>query len=86
MAKYGPGGPGRDDLVTLNRSATVARLVAGVFHELNNSLQVIGGLTELLQDSPGLPPAVGRAAPHSRTECEGEPGYCRSDGLLSSEA
>ena len=53
-----PGLPGRDDLVTLNRSATVARVVAGVFHELNNSLQVIGGLAELLQDSPGIPPSV----------------------------
>ena len=58
MAKNGPGFPGRDDLVTLNRSATVARLVAGVFHELNNSLQVIGGLAELLQDSPGITPSV----------------------------
>jgi signal transduction histidine kinase len=53
-----PAGPGRDDLVTLNRSATVARLVSGVFHELNNSLQVIGGLAELLQDAPGIPPPV----------------------------
>lgn len=50
--------PGREDLVTLNRTATVARLVAGVFHELNNSLQVIGGLAELLQDTPGTPPPV----------------------------
>ena len=66
MAKHVPsvpgrnaaGLPGRDDLVTLNRSATVARVVAGVFHELNNSLQVIGGLAELLQDAPGTPPAV----------------------------
>jgi len=66
MAKSGPDLPGRDapvvpgreDLVTLNRSATVTRLVAGVFHELNNSLQVIGGLAELLQDTPGIPPSV----------------------------
>ena len=58
MAKTGPDLPGWEDLVTLNRSATVARLVAGVFHELNNSLQVIGGLAELLQDTPGLPPPV----------------------------
>ena len=57
-AREDPGVPGQDDLVTLNRSATVARLVAGVFHEVNNSLQVIGGLAELLQDSPGIPPAV----------------------------
>ena len=58
MAKNGPGLPEREDLVTLNRAATVARLVAGVFHELNNSLQVIGGLAELLQDAPGTPTAV----------------------------
>jgi signal transduction histidine kinase len=58
MAKNGPALPGPEDLVTLNRSATVARLVAGVFHELNNSLQVIGGLAELLQDTPGIPPSV----------------------------
>lgn len=58
MANDRPGLPGSDDLLTLNRSATVARLVAGVFHELNNSLQVIGGLAELLQDSPGIPPSV----------------------------
>ena len=59
MANDGPALPGPEDLVTLNRAATVARLVAGVFHELNNALQVIGGLAELLQDTPGLPaPAV----------------------------
>jgi signal transduction histidine kinase len=58
MAKNGPGLPGQEDLVTLNRAAIVARLVAGVFHELNNSLHVIGGLAELLQDTPGLPSTV----------------------------
>ncbi len=58
MAKNGPALPGPEDLVTLNRSATIARVVAGVFHELNNSLQVIGGLAELLQETPGLPISV----------------------------
>ena len=58
MATQGPGLPRREDLVTLNRSATVARLLAGVLHELNNSLQVIGGLAELLQDTPGIPDSV----------------------------
>jgi two-component system C4-dicarboxylate transport sensor histidine kinase DctB len=43
-----------DDLITLNRSATVARLLSGVVHEVNNALQVIGGTTELLQDLPAL--------------------------------
>jgi two-component system C4-dicarboxylate transport sensor histidine kinase DctB len=47
-----------DDLITLNRSATVARLLAGVVHEVNNALQVIGGTTELLQNSPDLPEPV----------------------------
>ncbi len=50
--------PGPTDLVTLNRAATVARLVAGVVHEFNNALQVIGGTTELLQNTPGLPASV----------------------------
>jgi two-component system C4-dicarboxylate transport sensor histidine kinase DctB len=48
-----------DDLITLNRSATVARLLAGVAHEVNNALQVIGGTAELLQDSV-LPEAVAK--------------------------
>lgn len=58
MAKRRPVLPGPEDLVTLNRSATVVRLVAGVFHEVNNSLQVIGGVAEMLQETPGLPGPV----------------------------
>jgi signal transduction histidine kinase len=50
--------PSATDLLTLNRSATVARLLAGVAHEVNNALQVIGGTTELLQITPGLPAPV----------------------------
>ena len=60
MAKDGPGLPGADDLVTLNRGATVARLVSGVFHELNNHLLVIGGTAELIQDTPALPETVAK--------------------------
>src|SRR5581483_4725035 len=56
----GPGGPatpaeqseGRpldvDDLVYINRMTTVGHVLPSVAHELNNSLQVIGGLVELL--------------------------------------
>jgi signal transduction histidine kinase len=33
----------------------MARLVAGLAHELNNTLQVISGLVELLADRPDLP-------------------------------
>ena len=53
-------GLGADDLITLNRSVTIARLLAGVVHDVNNALQVIGGTTELLQDSAGLPEPVAK--------------------------
>src|SRR5262245_33978133 len=43
-------------LARLNRLATMARLVAGLAHELNNTLQVVSGLVELLADRPDLPP------------------------------
>jgi signal transduction histidine kinase len=39
----------------------MARLIAGLAHELNNTLQVVSGLVELLSDRPDLPPdAVAR--------------------------
>jgi len=60
MATDKPEVPGQEDLITLNRYATVARLVSGVFHELNNALQVIGGTTELLQDTPGIADGVAK--------------------------
>jgi signal transduction histidine kinase len=55
MSSQSPIAPGPTDLVTLNRAAVVARLFAGVAHEVNNALQVIGGTTELLQAMPGVP-------------------------------
>jgi len=58
MSNQFAGTPGATDLLTLNRAATVARLLAGVAHEVNNALQVIGGTTELLQITPGLPASV----------------------------
>jgi C4-dicarboxylate-specific signal transduction histidine kinase len=45
-----------DQLARMNRLSTMARLVAGLTHELNNSLQVIGGLSELLIGREDLPP------------------------------
>ncbi len=42
-------------LLQINRLATAARMVAGLAHELNNVLQVVGGLVELLDDR-ALPP------------------------------
>ncbi|HEV8397095.1 MAG TPA: HAMP domain-containing sensor histidine kinase [Vicinamibacterales bacterium] len=44
--------------MTLNRLATIARLVAGAAHEVNNALQVIGGSAELLQNRTDLPEPV----------------------------
>lgn len=39
-----------EDLLVLNRWATIARLLSGVAHDVNNALQAIGGAVELLQD------------------------------------
>src|SRR4030095_16915945 len=58
MSKHTARPPDPTDLLTLNRAATVARLLAGVAHEINNALQVIGGTTELLQVTPELPASV----------------------------
>lgn len=55
----GPLGPAQWGQI--NRLATTARMVAGLAHELNNSLQVVSGLVELLGDRPDIPPdAVAR--------------------------
>ena len=51
-------GPGPSDLLALNRAATVSRLLAGVAHEINNALLVIGGTAELLQATPELPVSI----------------------------
>ena len=50
-----------DDHLTLNRLSTVARLVSGASHEVNNALQVISGTVELLLESPNLPEPVTQA-------------------------
>ena len=44
-----------EQLARINRVATIARFVAGLAHEMNNSLQIIGGLVELLGDRADLP-------------------------------
>ena len=47
--------PSADDVVTLDRAATVARLLGGVVHDVNNALLVISGTAEMLEDqSAGL--------------------------------
>jgi len=51
----GPLTLGSTELARINRLTTTARFVSGLAHELNNALQVIGGLVELLADRTDLP-------------------------------
>jgi two-component system, NtrC family, sensor kinase len=57
-----------DDLVTLNRAATVARLLAGVAHEVNNALLVISGNVELLEDPPPSAEALAKGLNRIKTQ------------------
>lgn len=50
-----PALPDAARLLQINRLATSARLVAGLAHELNNALQVVGGTVELLGDRADIP-------------------------------
>jgi signal transduction histidine kinase len=47
-----------DDLLALNRQATVARLVSALVHDVNNALQVISGSVELIQGRDDLAASV----------------------------
>jgi signal transduction histidine kinase len=47
-----------DDLAYLNRVTTVGQVLPNVAHELNNALQVVGGLVEMLATRVDLPPDV----------------------------
>ena len=53
-----PSSPPEDALVGLNRLATIARLLSGAVHDVNNALQVISGTVELLETRPDLPPPM----------------------------
>jgi signal transduction histidine kinase len=57
-----------DDLMVLNRAATVARLLSGVAHDVNNSLLVISGTAELLEDGSGSLEARTRGMTRIRTQ------------------
>jgi signal transduction histidine kinase len=50
--------PSDTALLSLNRSATAAKLLSGVVHDVNNALQVISGTAELLSGRPDLPESV----------------------------
>ena len=67
---------GPDDVIALNRLATVARVLAGTAHDVNNALQIIGGSAELLESQPGLTEAAKRALARIRAQA------ARAGGLL----
>jgi len=46
------GRPSVDALVQLNQATVATSLVSGLIHDLNNSLLVIGGSVELMEDGP----------------------------------
>lgn len=50
-----------DDLIALNRLTTVARVLAGTAHEVNNALQIIAGSAEMLGHQADLADATRRA-------------------------
>ena len=56
------GAPARDldagDLVFANRLITLELVLPNITHEINNALQVIGGLGEILATKPGIPDDV----------------------------
>src|SRR5262245_57122455 len=52
---------GPDDIVALNRLTTLARVLAGTAHDVNNALQIIGGSAELLEGQADLPDTARRA-------------------------
>ena len=68
MAEHSPPGLSPEDLLSLNRAVTVARLLAGVAHEVNNALQVIGATAELLEDRPGLPDSIVKGLQRIRSQ------------------
>jgi signal transduction histidine kinase len=47
--------PSDEALIGLNRLATVARLLSGAAHEVNNALQVISGTVEMLESRADVP-------------------------------
>ncbi len=88
------GNPARDlpagDLVFANRLITLELVLPNVAHEINNALQVIGGLGEIMATRPDTPDDVAQKLQriHSQAvRCSGLLGelltYARRDGASS---
>jgi signal transduction histidine kinase len=67
---------GQDAIISLNRLATVARVVSGTAHDVNNALQIIGGSAELLESQPDLGEPARRALSRIRSQA------ARAAGLI----
>lgn len=67
---------GEEAIVSLNRLATVARVVSGTAHDVNNALQIIGGSAELLESQPDLGEPARRALTRIRAQA------ARAAGLI----
>ena len=68
MATSSDHGLTPEHVLTLNRLATIAKLLSGATHEVNNALQVIGGTVELLEARPDLPPQIVTGLARLRTQ------------------
>jgi signal transduction histidine kinase len=51
-------GPSDETLIGLNRLATVARLLSGAIHDVNNALMVISGTVDILESRPDVPASM----------------------------
>lgn len=59
---------GPDEVIILNRLATVARVLAGTAHDVNNALQIIGGSAEMLEAGDDLSDPGRRALQRIRNQ------------------
>ncbi len=66
----------QDAIISVNRLGTVARVVSGTAHDVNNALQIIGGSAELLENQPDLSEPARRALSRIRAQA------ARAAGLI----
>jgi len=60
--------PSEDALIGLNRQATVARLMSGAIHDVNNALMVISATVEMLEARADVPPSMKDSLTRLRTQ------------------
>ena len=60
--------PSEDALIGLNRQATVARLMSGAIHDVNNALMVISATVEMLEARADVPSSMKDALTRLRTQ------------------